>query len=68
MSSNSANLIREYADGKISWDLMNAKGVQNYLNVLGALGILGLKPPIAPENIQTPARNALRQILRAQQK
>lgn len=64
MSPELEKLIREYADGKISWDLMKAKGVKNYVQVLAGLGELGLKPPIAHENVQAPARKALRQILR----
>ena len=66
MSPEFEKLIREYADGKVSWALMKTKGVTNYLSVLAALGELNLKPPTAPADIQAPARAALRQILQAQ--
>jgi hypothetical protein len=59
-------LIREYAEGDISWDLMKAKGITSYLGVLGALGELGLRIPIAPQTTQAPAQSALRTILQAQ--
>ena len=66
MSPDFEKLIREYSAGKISWQLMQAKGVTSYLSVLAGLGELGLRPPIAPQTVQAAAQTALRQILAAQ--
>jgi hypothetical protein len=59
-------LVRDYADGKISWQLMKQKGIRNYLTVLGALGNLGLKPPKAPLELTEKARGVIRRALQAQ--
>jgi hypothetical protein len=42
------NLIRQYAAGDLAWSTLREKGFDNYLDVLWALGSLGLRPPIAP--------------------
>ncbi len=41
-------MIRQYAAGEITWSLLRERGFDNYLDVLGGLGSLGLRPPIAP--------------------
>jgi hypothetical protein len=41
-------LIRQYAAGEITWSALRKRGFENYVQVLGALGALGLRPPIAP--------------------
>lgn len=41
-------LIRRYAAGDVAWSTLRAKGFDSYLDVLGALGRLGLRPPVAP--------------------
>ena len=41
-------LIRQYAAGDISWHTLRERGFEDYVEVLGALGELGLRPPIAP--------------------
>ena len=41
-------LIRQYAADEITWRALPERGFANYVQVLGALGELGLRPPIAP--------------------
>ncbi len=41
-------LIRQYAAGDLAWTTLRQKGFDNYLDVLDALGALGLRPPVAP--------------------
>jgi len=41
-------LLREYAAGDISWHALRERGFEDYVQVLGGLGELGLRPPIAP--------------------
>jgi hypothetical protein len=41
-------LIRQYAAGEITWYALRERGFADYVEVLGALGALGLRPPIAP--------------------
>ena len=41
-------LIRQYAAREISWRELRDRGFENYVEVLGALGALGLRPPVAP--------------------
>jgi hypothetical protein len=40
-------LIRQYAAGEITWHELQARGFDNYVQVLAGLGELGLRPPIA---------------------
>ena len=42
------SLLRSYAGGKVSWADLRAQGFDDYVAVLGGLGELGLRPPIAP--------------------
>ena len=41
-------LIRDYAAGEITWHALRTRGFDSYVQVLAALGELGLRPPIAP--------------------
>ena len=41
-------LIRQYAAGEITWRTLLERGFDDYVQVLGALGELGLRPPVAP--------------------
>jgi hypothetical protein len=70
--SDKEKLIREYAVGEISWHALRERGFDDYVQVLGALGELGLRPPVAP--MQGPnvaarqrGRAVIREALRAQQ-
>ena len=47
IESKREKLIRQYAAGKITWSELRNRGFENYVQVLGALGELGLRPPIA---------------------
>jgi hypothetical protein len=38
-------LIRQYAAGEITWRALRERGFDDYVQVLGALGELGLRPP-----------------------
>jgi hypothetical protein len=48
IASEREEMIRQYAAGNITWSLLRERGFDNYAQVLGALGQLGLRPPIAP--------------------
>lgn len=63
-------LLRKYAGGEITWATLRVRGFENYLDVLDALGELGLRPPVAPmEGPNRAARErgraAIREALRA---
>jgi hypothetical protein len=49
-------LIRQYAAGELTWHSLREQGLEDYVQVLGALGELGPRPPIAP--IEGPNREA----------
>jgi hypothetical protein len=49
-------LIRRYAAGEVTWHDLRANGFEDYVQVLGALGELGLRPPVAA--IEGPNREA----------
>lgn len=64
-------LIRQYAAGEITWHALRERGFEDYVQVLGALGELGLRPPIAPMNgpnveARERGRALIREALRAQ--
>ena len=64
-------LIRHYAAGEITWSALRERGFDNYVQVLSALGELGLRPPIAPmegPNVEARERGRamIREALRAQ--
>jgi hypothetical protein len=59
-------LIRQYAAGGITWHELRERGFEDYVQVLGALGELGLRPPIAPmEGPNVTARERGRAMIRA---
>jgi hypothetical protein len=59
-------LIRRYAAGEVSWRELRERGFEDYVEVLGALGELGLRPPLAPmRGPNLEARRRGRALLRA---
>ncbi len=55
-------LIRQYAAGEITWRALRERGFDNYVQVLGELG---LRPPVAPmEGPNVEARQRGRAIIR----
>jgi hypothetical protein len=65
MESDKEKLIRRYAAGEITWRALREHGFDDYVQVLGALGELGLRPPIAPmRGPNVEARQRGRAILR----
>jgi len=66
MAENEKDLfIRQYAAGEITWHSLRERGFDNYVQVLGALGDLGLRPPVAPmEGPNRDARERGRTIIR----
>jgi hypothetical protein len=64
-------LIRQYAAREITWHELRERGFDDYVQVLGALGELGLRPPVAAmEGPNVAARErgraAIRKALQAQ--
>lgn len=58
-------LLQQYAEGKVTWHELQARGFEDYIAVLGGLGELGLRPPIAPlEGPNREARERGRAIIR----
>jgi len=58
-------LLRDYAAGKVSWSTLRQSGFDDYVAVLGGLGELGLRPPLAPlEGPNRAARERGRALLR----
>ncbi len=58
-------LIRQYAAGAITWHELQERGFETYVQVLGALGELDLRPPVAPmEGPNVAARLRGRAIIR----
>ena len=58
-------LIRQYAAGGTTWRELQERGFEDYIQVLGALGEFGLRPPIAPlEGPNRAARERGRAIIR----
>ena len=47
MDMERENLIRQYAAGEVTWRALRDQGVADYVEVLGGLGELGLRPPLA---------------------
>lgn len=63
-------LIRRYAAGEITWRALRERGFEDYIQVLGALGELGLRPPVAAmrgPNVEARRRGRaiIREALRA---
>jgi hypothetical protein len=58
-------LIRQYAAGGITWWALRDRGFENYVQVLGALGELGLRPPVASDQgPNVAARRRGRELIR----
>jgi hypothetical protein len=58
-------LLRDYAAGTVTWHSLRERGFDNYLEVLGGLGELGLRPPVAPmDGPNIAARQRGRALLR----
>lgn len=58
-------LIRQYAAGEITWHSLRERGFDNFLDVLAALGELGLRQPVAKmEGPNVAARERGRAIIR----
>jgi len=58
-------LIRQYAAGEVTWHTLRERGFDDYVQVLGALGELGLRPPIAAmEGPNVEARQRGRALIR----
>jgi hypothetical protein len=58
-------LMREYAAGRVSWSELRERGFDDHVQVLGGLGELGLRPPMASmEGPNVAARERGRAILR----
>jgi hypothetical protein len=71
IASERETMIRQYAAGQVTWRALREHGFDDYVEVLGALGELGLRPPVAP--MEGPNREArergralIRDALRAQ--
>ena len=47
LSKEREALIRQYAAGETTWTELRERGFEDYIEVLGGLGELGLRPPIA---------------------
>jgi hypothetical protein len=63
--SKQESLIRRYAAGEITWHELRERGFEDYVQVLGMLGELGLRPPLAPmEGPNIEARKRGRAIIR----
>ena len=58
-------LIRQYAAGEITWHALRERGFDDYVQVLGGLGELGLRPPVAAmEGPNVEARQSGRAVIR----
>lgn len=62
-------LIRRYAAGEITWHELCERGFEDYAQVLGGLGELGLRPPMAAmagpnREARERGRAAIREALR----
>lgn len=58
-------LLRQYAACEIAWRDLRERGFEDYVQVLGGLGALELRPPIAPmEGPNCAARERGRAMIR----
>lgn len=55
-SEDRERLLRQYAAGEITWSSLRERGFENFADVLGGLGNLGLRYPVAP--MEGPNREA----------
>jgi len=59
------SLILQYAAGEIIWHALRERWFDDYVHVLGGLGELGLRPPVAPmAGANLAARQRERSIVR----
>ena len=59
-------LLRQYAAAEITWRELQERGFADYVQVLGGLGELGLRPPMARMiGPNVAARERGRELLRA---
>jgi hypothetical protein len=71
VDSEKLKLIRQYAAGELTWHALREQGFEDYIEVLGVLGELGLRPPVASmkgPNVEARRRGraAIRETLRAE--
>lgn len=65
MKQDQETLLRDYAAGVVSWSTLKERGFADYVAVLGGLGELQLRPPVAPmEGPNVAARERGRTIIR----
>jgi hypothetical protein len=58
-------LLKQYASGGVTWHELRERGFDDYVQVLGGLGALGLRPPVAPmEGPNRAARERGRAMIR----
>lgn len=63
--SEKQKLIRRYAAREVTWHSLQERGFSDYVEVLGALGELGLRQPVAPmQGPNVEARRRGRAIIR----
>jgi hypothetical protein len=63
--SERTQLIRQYAAGEITWYELRERGFIDYVEVLGGLGEIGLRPPVAQmDGPNVEARRRGRAIIR----
>ena len=48
LTPEKTELLRRYAACDVTWRELQERGFADYVEVLGGLGELGLRPPIAP--------------------
>jgi hypothetical protein len=69
MEKEREELIRKYASCEISWSALREHNFDNYVDVLAALGELGLRQPTAPmtgpnNEVRLRGRAQIRELLR----
>ena len=65
IESERDKLIRQYAAGEITWHALREHGFDDDVQVLGALGERGLRPPVTPmEGPNVEARRRERALIR----
>ena len=47
LAENREQMLRAYAAGDMTWHELQTRGFDDYIEVLGGLGELGLRPPVA---------------------
>ncbi len=65
MTPERERLLQDYAACRVTWHDLQRRGFADYLEVLGGLGELGLRPPMAPmEGPNVEARRRGMEVLR----